>query len=710
MSVRPNEASSANNVYAEGGVLKKRTGYTKTQGIYVLGGEYNETSTGYEETRDGTVEEFLSQEVELDAAATGGDVNFDGTSSVALVIALKLIRGAAVSGTTKCYLYTVDGSGFPDTLIATGKFMQPLGLSDTTETWAFFEFAAVQTNTSNMCIVMGSEALSKVQWYYSNGGGGYLPGASARVASYYDGAAWNVVAGVDFLFQFYHKVTGLNYRSIFDYHGFDNAQLTATVNLAQNHQAILTSIYGEIGENYSTMLIERQRIAYRIYSYGGTSLAIEGSLYCDILPATTLSGSQNAYVYSSMMVMGVEDYIVTNHFNGTPMRIYKGIGVDSILRCAQFEKALAMAPSQGTPLVWGTSGTPHTGEPAGFTFTGLTNPITRAQAVMWHKKFMVWGNVIINSVEYRDRFYYSAQTTPEAGYGDNNYQTTEGNITAMISVGDYAIVSTRDRTYAVFGDDFTSTYERIEHASPGGAISPEALCVYRDELYGNKIYGFSYQGMFEIDRMQKRFIHHSVAADMDGIIPSDMFACPDYRRGLVLFSYRSSGTRKILGYHIRTQTWWPEDLTAGGMTSIELSGAMLPRIYGFKDDELWDMYTGKNDDGGAIAANYKMGPAYLNADAKYKSGYVWLIHGNEDTAATLTVNIINDYGTTDAQSLTLRNTSYPDDVPVRGKVPRAGTATSVELEVSQDAVDESFKVAKINVEAGGGRNISQGAE
>ena len=73
----------------------------------------------------------------------------------------------------------------------------------------------------------------------------------------------------------------------------------------------------------------------------------------------------------------------------------------------------------------------------------------------------------------------------------------------------------------------------------------------------------------------------------------------------------------------------------------------------------------------------------------------------------MTVNIQNDYGTADALVLALRDTDFPDDVPVRSKVQRAGTASSIEIELAQDAVDQSFKVAKINVEAGGGRNVEQ---
>lgn len=717
LSVRPHEASSANNVYEEGGVLKKRQGYTKSENFLILGGSYASASTGYEEISDNGISPDttkISQEIEINSTTTGGDENFNGTTTSELVVALKMKKTGGTAGTFNARLYTVDGSGFPDSLLATSHPVSWGYLpTDSTEYWVYFYFESVILGTSNVCITIedtGGIGGAGQKWMYSDGDGGYIPGGSARVAANYTGGAWAENSGVDFLFKFYYKKTSdVYFKSIHNYNGFDDGCFVGTANLTNNsHSVLFTSIDGVIGNEY-TMFVENERAAYKIQTIVDETIKGRETTGANILPSYqgVTGSSKKVFCYPAKMIVGLEGYIAECHYNDYIMRIYKDTDIYDKLNAVQFDDSVALIPRDDTPKVWGTASYPLSGEPGDFTFTGLTNPITQAKTVMWHKKFMVWGNVIINSVEHRDRFYYSGQTTPEAGYADNNYDSVDGEITALVSNGAYAVVSTRSRTYCIFGNDFSTTYEKIEHVTLGGAINAESLCIYYDELLGNKIYGFSAQGIFEIDKTKKRFIHEKILKEIADIIPSDMFVCPDYRREMVLFSYRSAGVRKILGYNVRTKTWWPEDLTAQGMLSVVSYNSLLPRIYGFKDDELWDMYTGKNDDGAAISANYKTGPAYLNAGAQFAGGVVWLIHGNEDETANLTVNIQNDYGTADAQVLALRDTDFPDDVPVRSKVQRAGTASSIEIELAQDAVDQSFKVAKINVEAGGGRNVEQ---
>jgi hypothetical protein len=137
------------------------------------------------------------------------------------------------------------------------------------------------------------------------------------------------------------------------------------------------------------------------------------------------------------------------------------------------------------------------------------------------------------------------------------------------------------------------------------------------------------------------------------------------------------------------------------MIPVVFPSTPIPKIYGIKNDEWWDMYTGNNDGGTAISeAYYKCGPDYANGNSAFTPARIWVKTGNESLQSHLALNYYNDYGTVKSMVMNLRNTSYANDVPVLRKVETNGTAISSEINLYQD-----ISATTVNVNSNSGQAV-----
>jgi hypothetical protein len=683
------ESSDCLNVYPENGILKKRKGYTKDNGGFVLGGVYEAASTGNIQLDYAPGNIDISQEVYLSGVGSGADIDFTGTIT-SLVIGFRL---KGYSSTSSIYyfakIYTVDGNGHPDTLIATStSSISESTISKTSEHWVYWNFTNVTLGTNHVCIGFGS---SNTSWvgsyvYYSTGGGGYAPGG-ARVASYGKTGSWTDITG-DFLFRFYYKTTTQSFKSLVQYadasssseYISNNFNFTNGSSNAFGIIAAATSIL----QNYS-LFVEGDAVGYRV------SDNYEGDL--NFIPeygGTT--GYKSVRFIKNRLILGSSNYLFESSFNNLALRIQKFTTENNYYRFADTQYGLVVCPDKNVPQIWGSTAYPITGYTGTMAFTGLTNPVTQADVVMWHQNRCWVGNVTINSVSYVNRIYYSGSTTPESGYGDNNWINTDAKTTALIDVGDYAIVSDLNNTYILLGAATVSTLEFVKHGVGGGVTRQEAMCAWRDSSGNAYVFGWGDRGIFQIDRTNKRYINDKIINKLGSLILSDIFVCSDYARGLILFGYAESGIRKTLGYHVATDTWWPEDTAAEMMIPVALPSSSIQKVYGIKTNEWWNMYTGNMDDGNFIKGYYKTGPFYIDG-TKFKPRNIYFRNRNEPNVSHLDVKVSNDYGTDTTTSKAIRNSTYANNVPVLSKTySGGGEATSSEITLYQDKVSTTVNV------------------
>lgn len=688
-----NEASDCLNVYEENGVLKKRKGYTKNSGAFVLGGAYEAASTGYISAGVSPFK-YLTQEVLLSGAGSGGDTDFvPGTMD--LIVAFSITGISTIYATTAIMdIYSLDGSGHPLTKLVSGQSNMYVHKAALSEKWIYFCYKNVTLSTDHVCFSLrfpslGPSATCRV--HYSTGGGGYAPGG-AKIAAYSsDGSSW-VDIPASFRFKFYYKSSVLNNRSFFQYNGTLNKQeYNSTASFLVGDQTIsdITSILPDL--NDLSVFAESESTGFLLMSFRDTTTG--GCIF----PLTQLSGIKNVRISNTRLIIGSENYLFQSSFNDWPLRIAKFTAANNVYRFANTPSGLMIAPDKNAPQVWGSTSYPISGYTGAAAFTGLTNPIALAAVVMYHGTRVWWGNVTINSVAYPSRCYYSGLALAEDGYTDTGYIVLDGAMTAAVDVGDYAILADAGNTYYFLGGNGPSTsMERLPHDVDGGVANQEALAVYRDAEGNCVVYGWGFKGIFKISQNQKQYINDKILEKLNSLIISDISLCPDYRRGLMLFSYTEAGVRKVLAYDVDADKWWIEDFSATQMIPIVFPTTAVPKIYGIKGAEWWDMYTGNEDDKAFIQAYWKGGPAYANGERQLTKQSIWLKTRNEPNVAHLDVKYSDDYATEVFDSTqhrrALRKTTFPDNVPVLRKVNVAGTCSSTEIKLFQDKISTTINV------------------
>ena len=358
--IKSNYASTLLNVYEQNGVLKKRNGYTVNTGAFVLGGAYEAASTG-SYPMDGTHFQ-LSQEVLLSGTGSGADIDFPGTAAD-LTIGIPVKTGTGtVTEAFKVYLFSVDGSGHPETLLATssGSYIDPNRFS-ANETWLYICFNNVTLGTDHVCILLapGSNPTSEMfSWFYSNGGGGYAPGGS-RVSSYWNGSAYVDFSGVDFKFKFYYRITSQNNNSIFQYKKLLSlSEYAANINMqttpTQGVEGWSSGFANSIGY---TFFIENYATAFKIVN---APVAQYGNF--NIFPEYTGTvGLKEIYALETNLILGTENYLFESSFNNWPLRIAKFTTANTKYRFCNTTFGLVICPDKNVPMVWGTTAYPISG-------------------------------------------------------------------------------------------------------------------------------------------------------------------------------------------------------------------------------------------------------------------------------------------------------------------------------------------------------------
>lgn len=688
-----NYSSDLSNVYDSNGILKKRKGYLrKSYGYFILIGSYEETFTGTT-VMDATYQK-ISQEVFLSGAGAGGDLDFtDGTFD--FIVAFSLQNNVVYEDINAVLsIYTVDGSGHPDALLASTESLN-LSAVGTSEEWVYGYFSSANLTTNNVCIVIEPASTPTGNYkavHYSDGGGGYAPGG-ARVSSYYDGA-WKDISGTDFKFKFYLLLKNLpnsdyHIKNCFQY--FDNSAsgiYPGSASMTEDSQNIeLTDPTGV--EKDSTLFAENEATAYQITNIN-TALSTEQII---LPPLGAATSSKEAFIYKTRLIVATPLYLCQSAFNNCVMRIHKYSTSNTMYGFTNTPGGLVIVCDNNVPQIWGSSSYPISGYTGDMSFAGLTNSITKAKTVMYHENRVWLGNVTIDGTVYSNRIYYSGIGTPESGYSDTGYITTIGANTALLDCGDYAVMSDYNYTYVLLGAVSILTTEVVKHGASGGVVSQDAIALYNNISEDIKVYGFGVKGIFEIKRFKKRYIHNNIIDTINGLINADVFVCPDYNRDYIIFGYAETGTRKTLIYNIVTESWWLENLIIK-MINVIHGGFSEAQIYGYfsTQNKVFHMYTGdydayiSNEQPTAIEAYYKCGPSYANVNSLFGLHKIWTKVRNEPNMSQLDVKYSLDYGSDVEEKEIIKNTGFANNVPIIKQTDCEGSAISTVITVYQNSI------------------------
>jgi hypothetical protein len=693
--IPPNCATDCLNVFEQDGKLKKRQGYTVDTGIYMLAGSVT-TETGV----NSQAASYLAQNVITTGAGTGGNISYSGGSNQTLIVGVCFNVSVEASKTFGVSLYT-NVAGKPGVEISqstinsstvSGKF------------WVYFLFSNI-TISDNFFIVIN------FPWTEACYSSAYSAGGKAYWKTTGD---WTELTNkfLNFKVWFLDTTSTYLYTGINKFNSKTSGSFSGNATFTNGYQIVddFTSENGNVSKivNEGIIVVEDDTQIYR-----AQYIPINGSQKMIIFPkyaGTTGTKNFSYFVCSeklllSMSIAGQTELLV-NDLTGFTQNIGSYAG-KSRVHCAYNEDivAIALEPttySAGTytPLSWGSTPNGFSDFPQIFTFTGLTNAITQAITVMYHGNRFWWGNVIVNSVNYPTRLYYSGIATPQAGYSDTGYIELDSSIVATLDVGDYAILADKTSTYTLLGGSGVSTgFERFKHDLNGGVQSKDSICVYKDSTGYCKVYGISNIGIFEIDKTSKKFIHENIKNKIKDDFPVLTYCYPDYEREMVVFSYMHNAVRYAIGYSVKNGTWWPEDNKPESVVTAQI-GSFYPRVYGVKTNELWTLNDTNMDNGNFIHAYCKLGPAYANSDGVFSPTQTWLKHRNEPIMSHLDVKFTNDYGTENVVTKQVRRPLQPNNVPILQKADMFGSGSSIEIELHQDAISTT-----INTDSNSGQAV-----
>jgi hypothetical protein len=704
--IPPNCATDCLNVFEQDGKLKKRQGYTVDTGIYMLAGSVATDSGSYDATL-----RTIAQNVKTTGTGTGGSISYSGGAGQTLIV------GFCVDFTTpgnviftNFSLYT-NVAGAPGVLIAAkpttvGVGGQPLD----GKVWLYSLFQNITVGSDFFIVLNGGSGTLNYCYSSSYGAGGKL--------LVDDGAGYSEVSGkfLNFKVWFLDTTATYKFENIDKYKQKTSCSFSGTLAIPNGTNQMFSAITSGSGsissiKNEGIMIIEDQTQVYNVLFYPKSS-GEYGLIFPAYINSSGSSQVKNFAYFSSTdyLIIAMHDDTSTHLLVSDTSGFTKNIGTyagKSRVHCAYNEDivAIALEPttySAGTytPLSWGSTPNGFSDFPQIFTFTGLTNAITQAITVMYHGNRFWWGNVIVNSVNYPTRLYYSGIATPQAGYSDTGYIELDSSIVATLDVGDYAILADKTSTYTLLGGSGVSTgFERFKHDLNGGVQSKDSICVYKDSTGYCKVYGISNIGIFEIDKTSKKFIHENIKNKIKDDFPVLTYCYPDYEREMVVFSYMHNAVRYAIGYSVKNGTWWPEDNKPESVVTAQI-GSFYPRVYGVKTNELWTLNDTNMDNGNFIHAYCKLGPAYANSDGVFSPTQTWLKHRNEPIMSHLDVKFTNDYGTENVVTKQVRRPLQPNNVPILQKADMFGSGSSIEIELHQDAISTT-----INTDSNSGQAV-----
>jgi hypothetical protein len=729
MGLLPNQASDCLNVWDDNGILRKRRGYDGygTDGVsgfrtFEKVAEYDPTKVGVHLIGDGGASQ-LAQEVNL-GTTRGGDYDHAGGERK-LRIEAKIKKA---TGATRILfkIFSKNGAtGAPDQLLVTGT-SQYVYKAPFDEHWAAFDFDATDIDTThggNVLIVIEADlaiATTDMGWVYGNS-----LYSGAEKAWKYSSGSWSELVGDAFKVRVYQLNTNGSRKLSLVEDYIDERKIMIRVQLWQgyNNASIASSdIPTELSKyNGATLFIEGERFGYEIYG------AEDGESDFLIKPYYPNSNTTvNAYIVPKMIMQQLyTNYgLEVNHFSEYPVIIHKfpGVGGDpgGDIVTEVFKEAgkssgiviikqLTTSTYSPAPLIWGTDTYPLTGFPGEFSFTGLTNPITSAETVMFHKNHMIFGGVKINGNAYLDRIYYSGIGTVESGYGDNRYDYKNGNLVASLSLGKTAVIFTTSASYVLYGD-YYENFEYVKLEDDITVTRQSAIC-----KVNSIVYGISNKGIFELDGETKKIISENISEELTSYDRDSGSCWYDGRKNMVMFALTkidSTTTTRVFGYKIKSQTWWIFDTPyANGAVWTDNpfdtdgntvgAGRSMPTL-------AYEYDSGHDNVSDAINAYYKTAPFYAAGGGKFNPSAIWLLARNEDATATLTVDAIGDY-TTEQDTVALRVATYPDNAPVSHQVylDSMDDCNSIEVKVSQNTVDQDFSISSIAMDAEGGQNVDQ---
>jgi hypothetical protein len=694
--IPPNCASDCLNVFEQDGKLKKRQGHTVDTGVYMLAGSVT-TETGVN-TQTAL---YYAQNVITTGAGTGGNVSYSGGANQTLIVGICLNYATEDTAAFIVKLYT-NVAGLPGVEIIGNSLFTATILG---KVWAYFLFSNI-TISGNFFIVI--ESVGNKSYCYSNS---YTAGGKAY---YKTTGSWTELAGKFFNFKVWYLDTSAAYL----YTGINTFKQKTSISFAG--MAAFTNTYqvvddfisgsGNISKvvNAGIVIVEDSIQIYRalyIPSNGSQKLMIFPNYAGTSENKNFIYYSSSDYLLLSMNISG-NTHLMVSDLTGFTQNIGVFSGISKVNSAYNEENTVIILEpttySFGTytPLIWGTATYPYSGFPGTMSFSGLTNPITQAITVMHHGNRFWLGNVIINSINYPTRIYFSGIATAESGYSDTGYIESDSTVICLLDVGDYAILADKTSTYTLLGGNGVSTgFERFKHDLNGGVQSKDSICVYKDSTGYCKVYGISNIGIFEIDKTSKRFIHENIKNKIKDDFPILTYCYPDYEREMVVFSYMHNAVRYAIGYSVKNGTWWPEDNKPESVVTAQI-GSFYPRVYGVKTNELWTLNDTNMDNGNFIHAYCKLGPAYANSDGVFSPAQVWLKHKNEPTMSHLDVKFTSDYGAENIVTKQVRRPLQPNNVPILQKADMFGSGSSIEIELHQDAISTT-----INTDSNSGQAV-----
>lgn len=719
MGLLPNQASDLLNVWDDNGVLRKRRGHTSFNSYFRKVADYDTTKTGSEYVKRSTPITQLAQEITLGTSNGGWAAGITGSALDLLIeIKAKLFDGG---GTAQFYLELRpdDGTGQPDENVSYGTSKGTVGFMEpSAEGWLSFYFADVTLAASTFFVVLRQTNATNDTAYWAYGADVF----GTEKAMKYESSAWAEIASVDFMLkvhQQYNSFAPITVDHIEKYSDGIDFMTTLYLENDKHGAQIMEANYPKNMSDYigATIFIEGEEVAYKIESAADNSPYMHISPPCQSATSTT----KTAYITTKKALYQVSDKLIENHFNSWSVQIdvlstiYGEIniahgwkaGAGTIVAIASQNK---LSGNAFTPQIWGTAAAPFTGPPGDASFTGLTNPITDAEVVMYHKDHLIWGGVTINGTEYKDRIYYSGQGTPESGYDDNRYDILDGKLTAMKSLGDTAIICTTKTIYIMFGDYF----ENFELDKIGrGAKVPKSQSLCTANIDGIVYaYALSSSGMVKIEQNKVSKISDPISKELEGL-DLDRGGCwYDGTKKQIIFSATDGGdygTIYTYGYKPMENSWWKYDTpyNNGGWfpLAIDRDGKTYGMTWGTKG--FYDFDTQADDVSTAINAYYKTAPFYAAGGGNFNPSVIWVLARNEEVASNLTLDMINDYVATQ-KTIALRNTSFPDNAPVSHQEYNTNNdVNSIEVKISQNTADENFAVSSIFMDAEGGQNVDQ---
>lgn len=722
MGLLPNQASDCLNVWDENNVLRRRRGTEEFSDVLFKFTDFSETSDGTVDVRDGTVSK-LSQSFNM-AAAAGGDYDKPSGDSTARDIIMSINATLISDGNVTLELWTRDGNGLPQSLLATSSIKD--GTTTPSTGWLSFYFSQVVITSNNLCVVLTSSSTEGTEanffWNYYNDVGG------SHVAGSFTDPNWAEIADINFMLKVYigqdadvDSLTGNMTNSLELLNRMSSVKsLSCEASLTNDsHSVGITLDDGEPRyiQDYdqATMFVEGDNVAYKIEASASSGFHIVPSYQ-----GTT--GTKNVYIAFDRAIYGLVgsqiNFIVQDYFNTCPIAYKVGspafgfISDFVVTKKAGEEAAVSMffsaqSVSPPTPKIWGSTTYPFTGEPGDHSFTGLTNPITSARAAMWYKNHLFVCGVIINSTEYLDRIYYSGQGTPEAGYDDLRHDIANGDLIAAISNKNYAIVATTRGTRVLRGD-YYENFEYEDHELKEPIVSHNAICLGKNKSGKNVFYGITTLGFVVFDETTYKYIDDNIREEIKSI-DIDASSCSyDENAKMVRFCVSIDGTKYVYGYMIEKETWYKFDTAYTQCVHLPVIFTNLGITLGLRDkyNKSHEVDV-KNDGGSAIEAYYKTAPFHAAGGRRFIPWSVWIMARNESETSNLTVDRILNY-TSDETTISLRKATFPDDVPVAHQVyVYKGETNSMELKLSQDAVDQEFAIQSIMVELKGGQSVDQ---